>query len=142
MAIALEPLRGVPLGVIQHPHHSDDRRRQDGLTARLIVEGNVASHDREIERTARVRDPLDGTDELPEDLRTLGRAEVETVGHAEGSAPGTGHVPGRLRHRHGRPAARVERDVTGITVGGDNNASPRALDAQHGRVGARRPRAC
>ena len=43
MAGSLEPLGRAPRRVVEHAHHPDDRSRQDGLAAGLIVEGNVAA---------------------------------------------------------------------------------------------------
>ena len=54
--------------------------------------------------------------ELPEDLRSLGRAEVQAVGQAERPGAGDGQVARRLGHRHGGPDTRIEIDETRVAV--------------------------
>jgi hypothetical protein len=62
---------------------ADGRGRQDALAVGLVVERDVARHDREIERAAGFADAFDGMDELAHDLRALGIAEIEVVGRRE-----------------------------------------------------------
>ena len=78
---------------------------------------------------ARERDALDSLRELPEDLGTLRRAEVQAVGHAPRLAARAGHVAGRLAHRHGGADPRVEEDLAAVAVGGHRERAARALDA-------------
>src|ERR1700693_2472867 len=64
---------------LQDADHADGRRRIDGPSFRLVVEGDIAGDDRRAERVARVADSANAFRELPHDLRPLRRAEVEAI---------------------------------------------------------------
>src|SRR5437763_799807 len=72
------------LMILDQADPADSRRREDRLARAvlrlgLVVEGDVAAHDREIERAAGLGHPVDTADELAHDLGPLGIAEIHAV---------------------------------------------------------------
>ena len=93
----------------------------------LIVEGNVAAHHRQLERAAGLGDALDRLGELPQDLGSLRRAEVQAVGEPERLAPPAhGDVAGGLARppsrRRGRGSRKTWRPLPSVET-----ASPRRV---------------
>src|SRR2546423_8018359 len=80
----------------QQPNHSDDRCWIDGAGWALIVERDVASRHRCVERTTRVRDAAACLAKLIKHLWPLGIAEVEAVGDAERPSAGTRDAAGGI----------------------------------------------
>ena len=64
----------------------------DGGAARLVVERDVATGDRDAQHHAGVGEATDGLGQLPHDIRVLGGAEVQAVGYRHGDGTGSGHV--------------------------------------------------
>ena len=85
---------------------ADGGRRQDAAAVGLVVKGDVARHDREVEGAAGFADAFDGADELAHDLGLFGVAEVQVVGGANGGAP----VAVRLRQLPPPPVCRPRTD--------------------------------
>ena len=81
----------------------------DRAAVGVVVERDVPGDDREAERLARLRHPLDRLGELPSDLGLLGVAEVEAVGEPERLAARTGDVARGLEDRRRTSGERVER---------------------------------
>src|SRR5215204_4708188 len=76
-----KPDRRRLLPIVQQTNPADrgggeDRRAAAGRLA-FVVETDVAAHDREVERPARVAHPAEALDELGHDFRPLRVAEVE-----------------------------------------------------------------
>ena len=67
------------IGILDQADRADGRRRQDALTVGLVVERDVARHDRHIKRAAGLTDALDRADKLAHDLGLFRVAEVEVV---------------------------------------------------------------
>ena len=114
---ALELPRHDSRRILEHADDADDRRRIDRLAVGLVVEADVATGDRHVERPARFGNARDRLDELPHDLGPLGVAEVQAVGGAD-----------RQRRRRTRRSARPRR----------RPASRRAADRDSSIVRCRR----
>ena len=111
-------------------------RGQDAGALGLVVEADIAAHDREVERAAGVGHPGDGGGELAHDLGLLGIAEVHVVGDGERpGAHGTEVAPG---FGDGLLTAflRVGLAVARRAVGREGEGEIMALDADHGGVGS------
>ena len=129
--VALAPsLRDAP-HVRHDPYRADDRRRVDGAPVRLVVERDVARHDRHPERAARRGHALDRLRELPGDLGLLRVAEVEAVREADRLASGAGDVARRLENRERAAEPRIEPRDPPLPVEAQREASHRRPEAQH-----------
>ena len=120
------------------PEGADLRRGQDADAAGLVVEGDVAGDDREVQRPAGLGHSLDAADELAHDGRPLGIAEVEAVGDGQRPRADGGEVAPGLRHRLRPARGGIGGAVAGRAVGGEREALGRAVDAHHGGIAARR----
>src|SRR5207248_4308806 len=109
-----EAAAGVLCAVVHQADHPDHRRRDHGLALGLVVERDVARHDRRLQGRAGLRDPEAGLLELPHDLGALGVAEVQTVGDRERLATDAGDVARGLRHGVRRAEARIEVTPAGV----------------------------
>jgi hypothetical protein len=83
--------------VLQHADAADGGGGEDGAgsavrAARLVVEGDVAGHDGEVERRAGGGHAADAGGELAHDLRALGVAEVHVVRDRERAGADGGDV--------------------------------------------------
>src|SRR5262249_54835954 len=74
-----EHWRGPCLRALQEPRHPDHGSGQDRLPEGLIVKGDIAADYRDVQGMTGLGDPGHRLFELPQDLRALGRAEVEAV---------------------------------------------------------------
>ena len=74
-------------------------RGQDRAALGLVVEADIAGHDREVERLAGRRHAADGGGELPHDLGLFGVAEIHVVGDRQRPGADRGHVAPGLGHR-------------------------------------------
>src|SRR3984893_9191784 len=108
--LPLEPPGAPALGLVDKPGHADHGGGENRLPQSFIVEGDVASHHRDLKGPARCRDARYGLLELPEDFWTLGRSKIETVRQSQGLGAGDGKVPSRLGHGHGGAGARGKID--------------------------------
>ena len=70
--------------IIDQTDAADGGRRQDRAAVGLVVKRHIAGYDREFERLAGGRDPLNAADKLAHDLRPLGISEVQIIGHRHG----------------------------------------------------------
>ncbi len=95
---------------------ADDRRRVDRASAALVVERDVAAHDRDAERAARVAEAGDRPRELPRDVRLLGVAEVQAVREPERLGADAGEVRAALEHGLDRTAVRVGGHAAAVAV--------------------------
>ena len=109
-------------------------RRVDRAPVGLVVERDVARDDRDPQRLARFRHPLDRLDELPRDRALLRVAEVEAVGQADRLGAGAGDVPRRLEHRQPAAGARVETPHPAGAVERDGETAVTRPQPQHGGV--------
>src|SRR2546429_3506079 len=109
-----EAAAGVLCAIVHQADHPDHRRRKHGLALGLVVERDVARHDRRLQGRAGLRDPEAGLLELPHDLGALGVAEVQTVGDRERFATDAGDVTRGLRHGVRRAEARIEVTPAGV----------------------------
>ena len=136
VALALEGDRRVARDVVEHADAADGRGRQDADAVGLVVERDVARHDREVERPAGLADALEAADELAHHLGLLGVAEVEVVGDGERLGADRRDVAPRLGH--GLPAAldRVGLAVARGDVAGQRQALRPVLDPHDGGVAA------
>ena len=114
--------------VLEQADDADHRRRIDRLAVGLVVEADVATSDRNIERATRVADPADGFRKLPHDLRALGIAEVEVVGGADRFAASAGDVAGRLGDCQHRAAVRIEITEAAAAIDGNRQTTIAAFD--------------
>ena len=80
LALGLERERHRFGEFVEQTDAADGRRRQDRPAVGLVVERDIAGHDREIERAAGFADAADAADELAHDFRPLRIAEIEVVG--------------------------------------------------------------
>src|SRR4029434_8835182 len=103
-------------GVLDYANHTDERRRQDRASIRLVVQTHIPAGDRDVEPTARRPHPLHRTCKLPPQCGVLRIAEVETVGRANRQRSRTRHVARRFRYRQLRSAIRIEVDEPAIAV--------------------------
>ena len=113
---------------------ADDRRRVDRPAVGVVVERDVPRDDRDAERLAGERHPLDRLGELPADLRLLGVAEVEAVGEAERLAADARDVAGGLEHGELAAEARVERAEPALAVERERQAAPVGTKPEDGGV--------
>ena len=127
---------GDPPHVRNEPDAADDGGRMDRAAVGVVVERDVARDDRQAERLAGLRHPLDRLGELPADLGLLRVAEVEAVGEPERLAAGTGDVPRGLEDRRGAARERVERADPAGAVEREGEAAVRRPQPQHGGVEA------
>ena len=88
--------RTTAAGIVEHPDHTHHRRWIDGPPVVLVVERDVARDDRQAERLAGQRHPLDRLGQLVADVGGLGVSEVEAVGDRGRPGAGAGDVPGGL----------------------------------------------
>jgi len=107
--------------VVEDADHADHRRRVDRPAVVLVVERDVARDDREPERLAGERHPLDRLGQLVADVGRLGVAEVEAVRDGGRAGAGAGHVAGRLADGAHPAAARVERGAPAVPVERDRD---------------------
>ena len=119
-----EPARAGRVG--QLADHADDRRRVDRAAAALVVERDVAAHDRHAERAAGVAEPGHRAGELPGDVRLLGVAEVQAVGQPERLGARAGEVGRALEHRLDGAAVGVDRHAAAVAVDRDGDRRPAA----------------
>src|SRR5262249_61911489 len=105
-----------PGGVGHPPDHPDHRCGENRPGGRLIVEGHVAADDWDPERVARQRDPLDGANELPRDVRLLWVAEVQAVRESKRPSSDTGEVRGALEHRLGATKPSIASDPSPVPL--------------------------
>ena len=143
-----KPIRGTRAGSGSLPTMPDDRGRVDRALGALVVERDVAAHDRHAQRQAGVAQALDRALELPGDVRLLGVAEVEAVGQAERLGAHAGEVARALEHRLGgarvgvaghAPAVAVDRDRDRARVPPSRPASGRPRRPLAGRRTVREP---
>ena len=136
-----EPEPAGAVRVRQLADEADDRRRVDRALGALVVERDVAAHDRDPERAAGVAEPGDRARELPGDVRLLGVAEVQAVGEPERLGADAGEVRGALEHGLDRAPVRVGGDPPAVAVDRDRDRGPRGavlrrvVEQQHGGVG-------
>ena len=90
IALAFEPLGCDVSFVIDDPDHSDRGSRIDHACRALIIEGDVAAHDRRLKLTAGLGDSFDAFTELPKVLGLVGITEVQIIRHRERTRAGTG----------------------------------------------------
>ena len=140
LAFRLEPDRRALRPIVEQPDAADRRRRQDGAAAArrlaLVVEADVAAHDREVERAAGFAHAFEAADELRHDLGPLGVAEVEAVGDRE--RPGADRAEVAVGFGDGLLSALIGVGVAVArgAVGGDRQRLLRAVDADHRGVAA------
>ena len=121
--------------VVDDAEHTDDRRREDGGVAGLVVEADVAAGHGDAELEARVGEAVDGLPELPHDLGVLGAAEVQAVGDGGRHSARDGDVAVRLGEGELCAGVGVELAVAAVAVGRDRKAETRLLvDADHARI--------
>ena len=140
---ARSPSRGRPAirsaARRDQPHRADGRRGQDRLAVGLVVEPDVARHDRHVERRAGRADALDRADELAHDLGLLGVAEVEVVGGGQRRGADGDEVAVGLGHRLLAALDRVGLDVARRHVRGEGQrlagaVHPHDAGAEAGRA--------
>src|ERR1700724_4120641 len=85
--------------IVEQSDAADRGRRKDAAAVGLVVERDVAGHDREVERAAGFRNALQAADELAHDLRPLRIAEIEIVGDRKRPAAYRRDIAPSLGHR-------------------------------------------
>ena len=108
--------------VVDHADRTDGRRRQDRTAFGLVVERDVARHDREVERAAGLGHAHDGTRELAHDLGLLRVAEVHVVGDGERPRADGRDVAPRLGHGLAAAGLGMGLHVARRAVGGHGEA--------------------
>src|SRR3546814_5987679 len=94
----------------------------------LVVEAEVARHDRIVERAARLAHPVEAAGDLPHDLGALRVREVEAVGDRERRGADRGDVAPRLGDRLLAAFDRVGVAIARGAVGGHRERPARAVD--------------
>ncbi len=125
--------------VLEQPDAADDRSRVDRATVGLVVERDIAGHDRHAQRLASLRHPLDRLGELPGDLALLGVAEVEAIGQPDRLGAGAGNVAHRLEHGELPACAGPQATHTTLAVERDREPAVTGPQAEDGRVEAGPP---
>src|SRR5262245_23324341 len=132
--VAFAPrLRDAP-DVRYEPDRPDDGRGMDRAPVRLVVERDVAGHDRHAERAARRAHALDRLRQLPGDLGLLRVAEVEAVREADRLAARARDVPGRLEDGKRAAEPRVEAGDPTLAVEAERETAHRRAEPNDGRV--------
>ncbi len=106
----------MPADVLEQADHADRRRRRDRAAVGLVVEGDVAGDDRDLQGAAGVGDSAHRGLELAHDLRLLGISEVQAVGDRERPRSDAGDRARRLRDGQRRAAVGIESAEEGIDV--------------------------
>ena len=101
----------------------------------LVVEADIAAHDREVERAAGGGHAADGGGELAHDLGLFGIAEIQVVGDGQRPGAGGGEVAPGFGHRLRAARLGVGGAVARRAVGGQRQRAACALDAHDGGVG-------
>uniref|UniRef100_A0A0N4ZZR4 Oxidoreductase n=1 Tax=Parastrongyloides trichosuri TaxID=131310 RepID=A0A0N4ZZR4_PARTI len=117
-------------------HGADGRGRRNRRAVGLVVEADVAAHDREVEVAASFRHALDGAHDLAHDLRALGVAEVQVVGDGDRVGADGGQVAPSLGHGLLAALEGIGQHVARGAVGGDGQRLLRAVHAHDAGVGA------
>ena len=137
--LALRARRGVA-GVgraLEQADAADHRRGMDRLARVLVVERDVAAHDRRAEHLAGLGHAGDRLAQHVGGVRALGVAEVEAVRDRSGRGSRAGDVQGRLADRLTATAQRVERDARAIAIERHGDPALARRQAQHARVSPR-----
>ena len=117
------------------------RRRQNGVAAAgrlaLVVEADVARHDRIVQRPAGFGHALDAADQLAHDHRVLRAGKVQAVGDGQRLAAHRHDVAPGLRHGLFAALKRIGKAVTRRAIGGDGQRLLRAMHPHHGGIAAR-----
>ena len=113
-------------------------RGQDAAALGLVVEADVAGHDREVQRLAGGGHAADGGGELAHDLGLLRVAEVHVVGDRQRAGADRGQVAPGFGHRLGAAGLRVGGAVARRAVGGQRQARGRGPPASPRRRRRRR----
>ncbi len=129
---------GGHIVVGQQADRADGRRRRNGDAVGLVIEADVAAHDREVQLAAGLGHAVGGAHDLAHDLRALRVAEVQVVGDGDGTRTDGGQVAPRLGHGLLAAFIGVGLDIARGAVAGDGQTLFRAVDADHARVGAGR----
>ena len=124
---------------VDEPDTADDRRRMDREPVGLVVERDVSGDDRDSERLAGERHPLDRLRELPGDLGLLGIPEVEAVGEGERMSPGARDVPYGFEHGEHAPRARIQERKPPGAVERNRQPSEGGPELEHRGVESRPP---
>ena len=131
---------------VNQPQRADHRGGIDVAAPALVVEADIAAHDRDGQPPAGFAHPVDRLRKLPHDLGVLGVAEVEAVDEGHRPGPHAGHVEGRLRHDQGGAGPGVEGAPAGVSVRRQGQAprrspGPPGRPARPAAAGRRRRRA-
>ena len=136
-ARALEGHGHVLGHVVEQADGADGRGRLDRGALGLVVERDVARHDREIQVAAGLAHAPDGFDDLAHDLGLFGIAEIQVVGDRQRHRAGGRQVAIGLGHRLAATLVRVGLAIARRAVGSDGDRLVAAVDAHHGGVAAR-----
>ena len=134
LARRLERDRCGFLEIVDHADGSDRRGRQDAAAVGLVVERDVAGHDREVEILAGLADAAHAADELAHDFGPFGIAEIEIVGDRQRPAADGGDVAPALRHRLLAALERIGLAIARRHVGGHRERLRPIVDAYHRRI--------
>ena len=137
--VAVAPAPRHEPHVLEQADAADDRRRVDRPPVGLVVERDVAGDDRDAQRLAGLRHPLDRLGELPGDLALLGVAEVEAVGQPDRLGAGAGDVPRRLEHSERAARAGPQPSHAALAVERDCEPAVAGTEAEDRRVEAGTP---
>ena len=121
--------------IVQHAEAADRRGGQDRAALGLVVEADVAGHDREVERLAGRRHAADRGGELAHDLRLFRVAEIHVVGERQRARADRGEVAPGLGHRLRAAFLGVGGAVARRAVGGQRQRRALAVQLHHGGVG-------
>src|SRR5579864_2254587 len=125
---------GAFVHVVENPHDAKHGRGIDSLAESFVVEADVAAGDWNIEVFAGLGDAVDGLRELPHNVRFFGIAEVQTIGCADGSGAGTGHLASGLGNRMHRAQSWIEVAPAAIAIERHGKATVGALNANDSGV--------
>ena len=122
--------------VRDEPDAADRRGWRNARAHRLVIERHIARHDREIERSGGLADPVDSADELPHRVRLLRIAEIEIVGQRQRPRADRDEVAPGFGDRLPAALARVRLTIALGAVGRQRQALRPVAEPDHRRAPA------
>ena len=123
------------MNVINHAEHTDHWGWQNWLVTSLVVEGDVAARDWDIQLLRAIRQTMDGLAELPHHVGVFWRAEVQAVGHRVRTRTGNCHVAVGLSQRKTCAHVWIQLGVAPRSIRRNSHATGSFfVDAQNTRV--------
>ena len=137
LALGLERERHRRREIVEQADAADGRRRQDRAAVGLVVERDVAGHDREIERRAASPMPRTQPTNCPMISGRSGLPKLRLSVSASGRPPTARDIAPGLRHRLLAALVRIGLAIARRDVGGERQRLRPVVDAHHGGIAAR-----